>query len=226
MGRKKTKRKINWLDHAINFLVVVIGVSIAFYASNWKQGSDRRQLEIQTCESLIQELESDIASLGSIVDTSKNILKYNIKLSSAITNKDYNNDSLLHFLLSLYSYSQFTPNDVTFETIKSDPSVIGDFEIKKQIITLYKQHYGSIAIMDDYHRTLQFDQIQPFIQQHVRFGATNTIVDKGFMQQTLFANLSFASSYALSSKINIAEKVLEDAKTLKEELKNYQRSLQ
>lgn len=69
--------KINWKNHFIELLVVIIGISIAFSLNNWKESSKDKKPEKRYLQNLLSGLERYTKQLTRLRDTSAYVLKMN-----------------------------------------------------------------------------------------------------------------------------------------------------
>lgn len=216
------KPKIAWVNHLIELVVVIIGVTIAFSLNNWNESRKTRSLETKYLQSMRTELETDIELMSSLLDTSRYYLRMNNKLLGIMYRRDYENDSSFWYVMSLYSYSEFIPTDNTFESLKASGSfeIIRDFELKKDITTLYNQYYERIALIDGFHREHSMNRISPYVNENVRFSGRPQLINTEFMRENYFVNMAHASQYLLTSKIDSYDSALVHANTLKSKLDN------
>ncbi|MEO1054046.1 MAG: DUF6090 family protein [Bacteroidota bacterium] len=214
------KSRVNWTVHLVELIVVIIGVSIAFQLSNWKESTRNSNLEKEYIHGFVTDLEDDIKLLTQLIDTSKYYLKMNEKLTNTIVRLDYDNDSLFYYVISLYSYSEFISQDNTYESWKSSVGmdIISDFKLRKKITTLYNFHYKNLRILDGFQRTHQFDRIGPYINRNVRFTGRPVLLNTDFLDDNYFTNLTFSARYSLANKIRQYELTREKAEALKTEL--------
>ncbi len=132
-------KNINWIDHILNFVSVILGVSLAFYVSNWSETNKKNEESIQIIESLIQELERDIGFYDNI-QIERNRLQAT-KLENAIRQIRNNKlDSLPKILQRGIGYSNYYPQKVTFKSITTSGklALINDYSLQIQIASFYE----------------------------------------------------------------------------------------
>lgn len=216
-------KTINWKDHLINLIVVIFGISIAFQLNNWKADQQADDLEKKFCASFISDLEADITSLEAIVDTSEFYLHNVKRILSLAREKKFEHDSLVDYLVTLYAYTEFLPQNVTYETFKSSGGleILKDFRLTKKINKLYGQQYGYIAIIDPSHKDQQQNKLTPYINASIEFGRTARLRNKDLLKDNNFINLVNGSQYLLQSKISIYKNALLLTRELKGDIETY-----
>lgn len=216
-------KKINWLDHITNLLVVILGISIAFYLETYKEDKARIASEKLYVESLISDLESDIAALDTLRGLNAMINEAVISLANATVGRGYDVPSELRDDILIIQYNPpFVPQRTVYESIKSSGQNKGimDFELRKSIIELYEQYYRGTDQYDGALSEHVRDFIKPFCMKKVRFTSANS-VDDSFLTDSEFRNMIFSYRYLFAAKDEFYGQVLEKAKELKTSLEDY-----
>lgn len=76
-------KRQDWAAIIIEFLLVVIGVLLAFQISEWAAGREDRRVRAESVERLLHESEQDVARLRDIMTPSKTLLLPNMKIAAA-----------------------------------------------------------------------------------------------------------------------------------------------
>ncbi len=203
---------IQWKDHLINFIAVMVGVTIAFYLSNRKESSDREKLEKSSLESVIQDLDRDIAFLTQSTDT-LTALKGKLKI---VVDKLMANVALENADESfgiLFVQLPFIPSDNTYQSLLASGKldVIEDFSLRKQMTDLYHQHYQVIKIIDQLSSQQKNTLIYPYL---MRINPLNIAgIDT---KDPAFINANLFSYYYLTQKIQYDTLALESARRLRQ----------
>ncbi len=203
--------------------MVIIGISIAFSLNNWNELRKEEALEKRYLESFVSDLRLDAENLGNAIDTCQYFLKQNRSLTTAIVRGDYENDSMFFYVVSLYALTQFTPQNNTYETLKSSGrlELINNFALSRRITTYYNQHYRSIRLLDELIMDNRTNQIIPYIARNVRFTGRPIIQDKAFLRDNLFVNLAFTSRNLLNSQVTVYAEAKAEADSLLVLIDNY-----
>ncbi|MEQ9591314.1 MAG: hypothetical protein RLN86_01890 [Cyclobacteriaceae bacterium] len=212
MGIRKFFASINWVDHTINFIVVIVGVTIAFYLSNQKEVIERRELERNSLESIVTDLDYDIEFLTHSTDT-LNLLKRKLSgfvnvLSAGLASRD----SLFQYISIYYVQIPFLPADNTYQSLVTSGNldVIRDFELRKGITELYHRDYEAIHVVDQLSSLQKNSLVLPYLMtlDHGRVQNIN-------MNDPRFFNVSMFSLYYLVQKHQYDSMALQHAKDLK-----------
>jgi hypothetical protein len=203
-------KKINWLDHIANLLVVILGISIAFYLEGYKAEKELKSQEIRYLESLVKDFETDIEALDTLKSINNLISEALVQLSNTAARRgQYESDTLLADHMVLIQYNPpFTPQRTTYESIKSSGKMdlIGDFDLRNHIIEIHEQYYrGSNEYDEAINQNLR-DFIKPFYMHNVRFTSGRTISSE-FMKKGEFANMIFAYRFLFISKKDFYENI-------------------
>jgi len=210
-------KNINWFDHIANLLVVIIGISIAFYLESYKESKASKQQEQKYMESLIEDLHSDLVALDTLGELNKLIGNSLVKLSDASVGSPYDSDSLVGYLLGTQYNPPFSPQLTTYESLKASGQMdlISDFDIRNQVVELYEQYYRGTKQYDDAIDENLRDFYKPFYMKNITFTGRSTI-DTGFLKKTEFRNIMFAYRYLFLAKSEFYKQVrMEVDSTLK-----------
>lgn len=215
-------KNINWIDHLINFISVILGVSIAFYASNWSEGRKNRNESIRIVESLIQELERDIRIYEKFQ------LDYNRKqaanLNKAIEDIRNNKlDSLPYLIRGGIGYNNYAPPSVTFNSIISSGKLglIEDYKLQIQISTFYEAITKEARFRGNNQVEFYKEQFMPLIIESTDL--LNPKVED--INLTQLTNMLLLYQNMIRSKVNKYEEVVTSGKTLIESLTTYKENL-
>ncbi len=210
---KKFLASINWVDHTINFIVVIVGVTIAFYLSNRKEYSEQIQLEKYSLESIVADLNEDILFLQESTDTIR-ILKS--KLNSFIgqlLSGQVNRDSLFQNIGILYVQIPFLPKDNSYQSLVASGKldVIRDFELRKQLTELYHRHYQAIKLVDQMSTQQKNSLVLPYLMT-LNLGRPQSIN----INDPIFVNANMYSRYYLTQKFEMDSTALQSAIRLRD----------
>jgi hypothetical protein len=157
-------KQINWSDHILNFLAVIIGVSMAFYVSDTadrnKQSDELRKIT----QSFIDELQEDQSTfedyqIPSNEDQSKLIEEVLYLIQAK------NKDSLASKIQDALSINSYSPAGVTFHSIVSSGKLdlFSDFVLRKDISNYYQLLASEAQARAQLQVDFYMDQILPWI---------------------------------------------------------------
>jgi len=157
-------KQINWSDHILNFLAVIIGVTLAFYVSDSANRAQQDAELDKIVQSFIDELEEDRETYFDYQIPSNE--KQSKLISEAITFiKEKNKDSLaikLEIALSINSYS---PAGITFHSIVSSGKLdlFENFSLRKDIANYYQLLSQEAEARGQLQVDFYMNQILPWI---------------------------------------------------------------
>lgn len=216
-------KNINWFDHIANLLVVILGISIAFYLESYKEEKASRKQEKQYLESLMGDLKTDLEYLDTLRSLNKFTQHSLIALSDATIGKAYSKDSLVAYLLVTQYNPPFTPQLTTYESLKASGKmeIIGDFELRNRIVELYEQYYRGTSQYDASIDENLRDFYKPFYMKNIAFTGPNQ-VSTDFLSKQEFRNIIFAYRYLFSAKADFYDTVKEQLESTLAELGKYE----
>ncbi|WP_424961463.1 DUF6090 family protein [Ekhidna sp.] len=213
-------KKINWLDHIANLLVVILGISIAFYMEGWREEAGNRMQEQKYLESMATDLQTDMEALDTLLKINEEISSALVNLSMASVGRPYGSDSALMFQTLKIQYNPpFTPQRTAYESLKASGKMdlISDFELRNQIVDLYEQFYRGTTEYDDALEEHVRDFVKPYYMKNVRFTGPQSI-DPSFLNDDEFRNIIFAYRYLFIAKNEFYKKVLSKTDSVKNEI--------
>ncbi len=211
------------MDHLVNLVVVIVGISIAFGLNRYSENKKEEKLEQEYLKSFSEDLKDDVAQLQHIMDTSSYWMNNNQRLTEVVIQNDFEHDSLFFFVISLYQLVEFTPSNNTFQTLMSSGNfyLIDDFELRKKITSLYNSQYEDISYLDKLHRDLQMNKLSPYLNENVKYSGRPVIQNKEFLKDNYFINLAFNNLNLHRTKFASYKETLDNMNELNELLEKY-----
>ena len=216
-------KKINWLDHIANLLVVILGISIAFYLEGWREEASNRMQEKKYLESMATDLQTDIEALDTLLKINEEISSALVNLSLASVGKPYESDSALMFQTLKIQYNPpFTPQRTAYESLKASGKLdlISDFGLRNQIVDLYEQFYRGTGEYDDALNQHVRDFVKPYYMKNARFTGPQSI-DPSFLNDDEFRNIIFAYRYLFLAKDGFYKEVLSKTDSVRNKINSY-----
>lgn len=213
-------KKINWLDHFANLLVVILGISIAFYLESYKEESNNLKQEVKYLESLISDMNADIKALDTLQVINEAMLQSLATLSRASVGQPYGGDSVLVNSTFRIQYNPpFSPQKTTYESLKASGKMdlIGEFELRNKVVELYEQYYRGAADWDNAINEHVRDFVKPFYIHHVRFTGPGKL-DPSFLSEDAFRNMIFSYRSIFVSKNEFYSQVSQRISLVQEKL--------
>lgn len=175
---KKTNEKFlssNWKgllsNKAIDLLIVIVGVTIAFQLNNLKQWSDQKSLEQFYLESLVTDIDKDINSINRILsELQSDSTLTNICLSKH-KSETISMDTLSYTVISILSFETFNyRNDNTYSTlINSHGLSIFKNKNTRNLISEYYKCYKSIDRFEYVYTEFLLNDFHPYFTPYVEY---------------------------------------------------------
>lgn len=216
-------KKINWLDHVANLLVVILGITIAFYMEGWREEASNRKQEHKYLEALKTDLQTDIEALDTLLYYNKSMKKALNNLTMASLGRPYGSDSsLIWHTMSIQYNPPFTPQRTTYESLKASGKLdlIDDFDLRNNIVELYEQFYMGADQFDQVLNNHVRDFVKPFYMHEIRFKGPGAL-DPSFLEKSEFRNIIFAYQYLFGRKDEFYQDVKRMTEEVKDELTSY-----
>jgi len=213
------RQKINWLNHFIELVVVVIGITLAFMLNNWREGYVDHQLEKKYLNSFMDDLNFDRVQLDSLILYNETKLKDINRLITFLKNKDVENDSVLIVFAQMMMFTPFDPNVTTYQSIKNagDFGLISDYRLKENLIKYY-QNLESKKYFDNLFNSYLNDYIIPFALENINFEEQRFVNRKNLLHYR-FKNLTIGYYRLLNQYLDYYKNLREECTQLLSQLK-------
>lgn len=183
------KTKINWKNHFVELVVVVIGITIAFMLENWQQDNADKELEQKYLNSLKSDLLSDNKLLDSTVaSVEKQISKLRdfiteIKTGTVVKQKA---EKIIPQVLISYG---FAPKLATYQSITNSGNlnIITDYKLIESLASYYNS-YDEISIKEKGLYDYQLKFVLPYVYENVDF-LSGKMVNKSAINGFEFKNI-------------------------------------
>ncbi len=183
------KQKINWTNHFIELLVVVVGITIAFMLESWSRETENQQVEQQYLNSFKNDIMSDASRLDSTIIAVENKLTIIKKFIDEVKNGKVpieKAEGIIPHLLATYGFS---PKQTTFQSVTNSGALnlVSDYKLKEEIVSYYN-FYEELKIKEQvlYDYLLAF--VLPYIYKNVDF-LSGEIVNKSVPNSFEFKNI-------------------------------------
>ena len=131
--------------YSLEFLVIVLGVSVSFYLSEISKKRDLKVLSI----SIQQNLLNEVIEIEKYIKERENAFFSDTKTIIALQNKKFNLDSLRllnRVTVTLFNYRGFSPPNSVYNSLVSDGNLglIESSKIKEELSKMHIQHFYHI----------------------------------------------------------------------------------
>lgn len=219
-------KNINWLDHIANLLVVILGISIAFYLEGYKEEANNRTQEKKYLQSLIEDLETDIEALDTLAYVNKRISNALIKVSNASSGAPYPQDSLVGFMFGIQYNPPFSPQRTAYESMKSSGKLdlISNFELRNEVVELYEQYYWGTSEFDVSLLNHINGFVKPYFMKNIVFTGRNSM-DESFLDSHEFKNIIYSYRYLFLAKVDFYARVKGEVESTLDSLRSYEEQI-
>ncbi|CAI8168927.1 MAG: Uncharacterised protein [Polaribacter sp. SA4-10] len=133
------------VKYSLEFLVIVLGVSVSFYLSEISKKRDLKVLSI----SIQQNLLNEVIEIEKYIKERENAFFSDTKTIIALQNKKFNLDSLRllnRVTVTLFNYRGFSPPNSVYNSLVSDGNLglIESSKIKEELSKMHIQHFYHI----------------------------------------------------------------------------------
>tara|TARA_R110001606_G_scaffold344056_1_gene492712 strand:- start:1503 stop:2288 length:786 start_codon:yes stop_codon:yes gene_type:complete len=145
-------REQNWFAVALDFLIVVVGILIAFQITSWNEARNNRRLEAQYLSLLVTDLENIETNLSAQL-TSEQYVVANAKIAlKAVNNREIGADPLLigQSMHSIFGRRTASLDSPVFSEMKSAGrlTLLRDTALRSRIIAYFDGLSRGALILD------------------------------------------------------------------------------
>lgn len=218
-----SKGNINWSDHLLNFVSVIVGVSLAFVISNRSELSKQQSEFDQNIAAILEEVESDIETYETyqIPDNKAKLEQMNQAIQ--MISDQVGGDSINAKLFVFFDVNNYAPTNITINSLISSGrlDLMKDFKLKKNIL-FYQNLSLEMEAQGSFQVDFLTDRLMPwFIENGAYFMEGNNYIDgKDPEIASTLMMLSLYTSF-VENKISKYEYALENAKALRDFLIEY-----
>ncbi|MEQ9403532.1 MAG: hypothetical protein RIM99_08105 [Cyclobacteriaceae bacterium] len=209
-------KQINWSDHILNFVAVIMGVSMAFYISSSSERQKEKRELTHILTSLIDELQEDRETFDEYQITS------NENQSKALGDVlqrlvSGNTDSLELKFSNAITINNYHPFGVTFKSISYSGKLelIDDFELRTEISNYHELMASEAMLRGEAQYNFFMNQLMPWMIKNTSL--VNPDVSKLVGNDELI-NILILYKSMLDNKLRSYYDLSEAAGTLEEKL--------
>lgn len=209
------KQKNSFGNILLEILIVIIGISIAFWVNNWGEEKKERALEKEFLRSLKSELVSDSLAFDAQVKVNLESVKHLGRFAEICRNQDYDNDSIQWFIGMFLNRGNWVLNSNTYEMLKSGGNldIITDFELRTAISEFYHLRGLQTSKILDIIQEFLDSQMHPYLTKNTSYFISYK-PDQGFVRDQEFQNLLVIWLDFTDAKLDIYQGVLADIRSL------------
>ncbi len=224
-------REQNWFAVALDFLIVVVGILIAFQITEWNEKQQDQAEEFQVLHALknnIAKTGRDLTVETSLLATGQASLKLLAEYSDGQHDGMSTSDIDKHILYGIYTLPSFEPSMVAYDELRNTGrlGLISNADLSRKLRALSKL-IEALEREEAGIRKMSYETSDPFLLKHVDwrgFTSVNSIqgwersawIDplkdrrdfKVALRQVEFQNIVLYRARLNSSYLNFAEPLL------------------
>ncbi len=144
------RRKIDWLNLVLEFIVILIGILIAFQLNEYAISKGQRKVLQEHYANLVMETENNLNNLNNALENVQKVDKNADSLLYLIENKaDLQTINNLSLSLLDVGGAYMTKNAYEALVNSGDIRFIKDYELKSKTVNLY-EYYKWVKSFDDF----------------------------------------------------------------------------
>jgi len=161
------KRKIDWLNHGLEFAVVVVGILLAFQLNTCSEEKKEETLVSSHISKIIDETAFNKSRVQNIQKNSENMLAMIDTLSIAIDQPErLEKEHWLTFRIMSLDYLYIKKNAYNSMVATGDIRFVENAELQSDLVSLY-EYYGWAEGYDLMTRNVFTDYYFPYMMGHM-----------------------------------------------------------
>jgi hypothetical protein len=205
-----------FIDKSVDFILLIVGVYIAFQLNNWKVENDQVAQERAYLNDMLVDIDKDIKELKenlSSLQSDKMSLDDYLKNGS-----NQPSDSLANMLLNVLSFETFNSNQSAYQTLVSGNALSSfhDHELRNQM-TEYYGLYAPILRFEEVYTSLLFKLAEHFTNS-VDY-TEGKVIDSSVINKSSTKNFYLLVNGQLQDGIEAYTDALEKAEALRASIK-------
>jgi len=206
-------RNVHWSDKLVDVLVVVLGITIAFWLNNWRENQKNRASEHQYLSALETDLGKDTVELLKIIESMDTVF-FGIDRMYTLADKLEYADSVTHYLFLLDEDKiRFFPEDYTYKSLQQSGNIrlIQNDSLLLVLSHLYDK-YAEINVWNEFAYEWQFRNYLPYLNNYDK--RRGRLINPEIYVNPLFDAFLLRYRYNLIARKELVEGALEKHRTL------------
>ena len=156
--------KNKWSNPIIEFLIIFIGISLAFLSENFREDYQDQQLAKRYLKSFYKDISYDKTDLENMLEINEKKLDRVNNFLTMIKNKETLLDSVNRIIEDMVEINYFVPKKITYESVKNSGNmeIISDYELKEKLVDYYII-LDNKKLMENIYNTYLSAYIMPFL---------------------------------------------------------------
>ncbi|WP_459212206.1 DUF6090 family protein [Aquimarina rhabdastrellae] len=163
-----TSTKKNIYKYLIEIIIIVIGVLIAFYLTNWGEKIKEKKTEREIICQIYFELNDNLIDLKNDIEIHRNALKSQLKVQQFIDSSKIHADSLMMDFYWTTKDEYIFPNTSAFENLKnSGMGIIQNDSLRDLITLVYNNYFPRISKGNNLHPDIN-NYLTPYFKKNFK----------------------------------------------------------
>ncbi len=212
-------KEINWLGYAIELVVVILGVSIAFMLDNWKENKKNIELENNFLTSFQSDLVKDQKNLETVISFEEKSLKEIEKIVTKYAKgTEVKEEEVFSVVQSMLSFSFINANNSTIEFVKNNGNlgIIKNYKLKEKFISYYKEQ-NDVKNVELAESNFVNSFFLPYFNENFDI-LSERVSDKKTLNSTEFKNIIAGTFVLKQQTLEFTKKLLNQNEELRKDL--------
>lgn len=212
------KTKINWLNHLLEFSVVLVGILIAFQLNRCSEYSRQEALVDQHLRNVIEETKSNKTRLTATMDHSEMLLS-SLDSLLGILNKESDLKKINSLSLKMMNLNNTYLEQTAYNSFRESGDIrfIENFDLKEDLVRLY-EYYEYIGGMDEMTRESYIQFFYPYAVENLDL-MTALVQPESVYRNKEFQNILSVYKYTLNVRMQVHKETLKEMESF---LKTYE----
>ena len=201
------KRKIDWLNHSLEFAVVLVGILIAFQLNRCSEDSTNESLVDEHISYIVDETEFNKRMLSNSISESQKLQKTLDSLLGAIdAQQDFSRINMLSLKMMNLNNNYLKKNAYQTFVESGDIRFVEDFNLKNNVISLY-EFYKYAEGMDEMTRNSYVQFFYPYMVENMDLYRAS-LQDKKVYTNKEYKNILSVYQYTLKARLGVHKQTL------------------
>lgn len=202
------EKKIDWLNHFLEFIVVVIGILLAFQLNSCSQDRQQQEHVTQHITKIVEESQFNHQLLQQAVENSEGLLALLDETLGLLADDEPNVAALSGNALRLLALDYIYIKTKAYHTLTEtgDIRLIKDSQLQNNIVALY-EYYNWITGVDQSTRETYRDNYLAYAIQHFDL-VTHKPQDLSVYTDPVFINSLGVYRYSIDFRLQKLKEVL------------------
>ena len=179
------KYKKHFYKYLIEVVIIVIGVLIAFYLTNWGKEIERRKTEKEIISQIYFELNDNLIDLKNDIELHKNALRSQTSVQTFLNTDSISSDSLMMDFYWMTKDEYIFPNISAFENLKNaGMSIIENDSLRDLITLVYNNYFPRISKTNNLHPDIS-EYMLPYLKENFKVNRDPTITYNLYLGDSL-----------------------------------------